>query len=159
LVTNQDVVRNVRRSAERERAVVHDTEIPILGPAGRMQENEDLSYLNRFWQLERTPPPASGGRFLRLRAWLKGQAFGVVDSVLARYFREERDFLENLVRVQNELARRIDELAHEVRTVGLATHRFAGAFRETFADLRERDEMLRMLLERRLAELEARKET
>lgn len=151
-LTNHDIVSHARHGAERARTAIRDAEIPVLDPVDRMQDDPDLAYLNRHWQLATATPVVAGGPFVRVRRWLKAQASGVVESVLARYFQEERDLLANVVRVQNELARRIDALAQEVRVLDGATYRFSAAFREACADLRERDEVLRRLLERRLAE-------
>ena len=195
LLTNHDVVRHVRRSAERQQAIVNDSEIPLFDPVDpmeandrlacvnrswldftaerleRLREHPDLDYLNRCWRFHTAPLPTSPGPFQRLRGWIHAKISGIVVSVLTRYFRQERDFLANLVRVQNEMARRLDDLAdgagrslevqnemarridlltHEMRTLDGATHRFSVAFREAFAELEERDEILRMLLEKRL---------
>jgi hypothetical protein len=74
-----------------------------------LREHEALAYLHAHWALPDAPDAAAfggglRGRVLRLFARL---AF----RVLAPYLRSERDLLANLVRVNDALARRCDELA------------------------------------------------
>jgi hypothetical protein len=80
-------------------------------PASRtpMREEESLYYLHRHWILPDRPDPADSG------AGIKGRVvhlFGrLTFAVLAPYLRQERELVARMVRMNDALARRYDDLA------------------------------------------------
>jgi hypothetical protein len=106
---------------------------------------EELSYINRHYSLPFSYQ-APGGLLTRMKRILRRLAGRAVFGVLHGYLLEERDFLANLVRLQNELSLRIDRLSTEVGSLAMAT---SDAHR-----LVEQSEILHRLLERRIESLE-----
>jgi hypothetical protein len=83
-------------------------------PASRtpMREEESLYYLHRHWILPDRPDPADPG------AGIKGRVvhlFGrLTFAVLAPYLRQERELVARMVRMNEALARRYDDLAEAI---------------------------------------------
>jgi hypothetical protein len=83
-------------------------------PAARspVREDESLHYLHRHWRLPDRPDPADAadgfkGRVIHL--------FGrLTFRVLTPYLRQERELIARMVRMDDALARRYDELAEAV---------------------------------------------
>ncbi|MHB8682119.1 MAG: hypothetical protein ACYDA2_08500 [Acidimicrobiales bacterium] len=77
-----------------------------------MRDEESLEYLHGHWALPDAPDPAVGGSGLRGRVV---RAFGrLVFRVLGPYLRSERELVSRLVRMNDALAHRCDELAEEI---------------------------------------------
>lgn len=81
----------------------------------------ELAYLNRHYGLSREIPTGAGGRY-SLKRLLKRFVGRLVFGSLAGYLTAEHEYLIQLVRFQNEVARRVDasmlgsdETAAEVR--------------------------------------------
>jgi hypothetical protein len=134
-----------------------------LAPAPSLRASRELEYLNRGWVLEGGIESRRLGVFTVLRrtlvprfvrSWIRGMLTRVVVSVLEPYLLEERAFLERLVRLQNELARRGDELADETRALAAATDGLGRWLDGTYAHLVAHDELLHAQAERRLERLE-----
>ena len=89
-------------------------------PASRtpMSEEESLYYLHRHWILPDRPEPADSG------AGIKGRVvhlFGrLTFAVLAPYLRQERELVARMVRMNEALARRCDDLAQAMAQRQLA---------------------------------------
>ena len=119
-----------------------------LPPSDHIQHRAELAHLNRHWCWEFGYEP------LR-REGLAGILFGRLKARLARFvwnlleqrLRAERDFIHNLVRFNNELAKRCDQLSDEIRMVTQAE-------RDVAAGLVRRVDLGHHLLEARLAQLE-----
>jgi hypothetical protein len=123
--------------------------IPDLPPSDHIQHRAELAYLNRHWLWEtgHEPPPTEGlGRILVGR--LKARLARFMWNLLERHLRAEREFNENLVRFNNEMAKRCDQLSDEIRMVTQAE-------REIASGLVQRADRGHHLLEARLAQLEA----
>lgn len=123
--------------------------IPDLPPSDHIQHRAELAYLNRHWLWEtgHEPPPTEGlGRILLGR--LKARLARFMWNLLERHLRAEREFIENLVRFNNDLAKRCDQLSDEIRMVTQAE-------REVASGLVRRADLGHHLLEARLAQLEA----
>ncbi len=74
----------------------------------QIRTRENLEFLHHHWALPDTFDPADGGSGLRGKVV---SAFGrLTYRVLARYLREERELLSHLVRVNQALEQRCDEL-------------------------------------------------
>ena len=126
--------------------------VPELPPADHILHREGLAYLNRGYllaDLAEPPLPEGSGLRAEFRRRVTRIAAGVVRFMLERRLVDEREFLIQLVRFENELARKSDALGDEIRAVA------AGA-REEMRLLAERVEMHHRLIEDRLARLEAR---
>ena len=123
--------------------------IPDFPPSDHLQHRAELAHLNRHWSWESGyEPPRTKGLAGTLFGRLKARLARFVWNVLDRHLRAEREFLENLVRLTNELAKRCDQLSDEIRMVTLAE-------REVAAGLARRADLGHQLLEARLAQLEA----
>ena len=123
--------------------------IPDLPPSDHIQHRAELAHLNRYWCWEfGYEPPQTRGLAGFLFGRLKTRLARFVWNVLERHLGAERDYIENLVRFQNELAKRCDQLSDEIRMV-------AEAEREVAAGLARRADLDHHLLEARLAQLEA----
>jgi hypothetical protein len=134
------------RADEDPMARIVMTELP---PSDHLLHRTELAHLNRHWSWDvGYAPPQTGGLAALLFGRLKSRLARFVWNVLERHVRAERDFVENLVRFQNELARRCDQLSDEIRMV-------AEAEREVAAGLARRADLDHHLLEARLAQLEA----
>ena len=74
----------------------------------QVRNRESLEYLHHHWALPDTFDPADGGSGVRGKVV---SAFGrLTYRVLGRYLREERELLSHLVRVNEALEQRCDEL-------------------------------------------------
>jgi hypothetical protein len=134
------------RADEDPMARVAMTELP---PSDHLLHRPELAHLNRHWSWSVSyAPPRTGGLAASLFGRLKVRLARFVWNVLEHYLRDERDFAENLVRFQNDLARRCDQLSDEIRSVARAQREIATGFSRS-ADLRHH------LLEARLSQLEA----
>lgn len=88
-----------------------------LAPAGNlvtwrqrpMRDEEALEYLHRHWALPDQPDAAVAGRGLRGR--LVAVFARLAFRVMGPYLRSERELFAHLVRMNDALARRCDELA------------------------------------------------
>jgi len=78
-------------------------QVPLAG-------SESLRYLHEHWVLTDAPAGSGGG----VRGRLASVAGRVVFRALARYLQDERELLGHLVRMNDALARRCDELARTV---------------------------------------------
>ena len=134
-----------------------------LAPASSLRASRELEYLNRGWVLEGGLEAPRLGLFATLRraliprfvrSWLRGALTRLVLALLEPYLLEERAFLERLVRLQNELARRGDELGDEARALAAATQSLGRWLDGTYAHLVAHDELLHAQAERRLERLE-----
>ena len=74
----------------------------------QVRNREDLEYLHRHWALPDTFDPADAGGGVRGR--VVGLVGRLVFRVLGRYLREERELISHLVRVNEALEQRCDEL-------------------------------------------------
>jgi hypothetical protein len=122
--------------------------IPDLPPSDHIQHRAELAHLNRYWSWEfGYEPPRGGGLAGILFGRLKARLARFVWNVLERHLRAERDFMENLVRFNNELAKRCDQLSDEIRMVTQAE-------RDVAAGLARRADLGHHLLEACLVQLE-----
>jgi len=122
--------------------------IPDLPPSDHIQHRAELAHLNRHWSWESgCEPPPGGGLAGTLFGRVKARLARFVWNVLERRLRAEQNFIENLVRFNNELAKRCDQLSDEIRMV-------AQAERDAAAALARRVDLGHHLLEARLAQLE-----
>ncbi|HSD10671.1 MAG TPA: hypothetical protein VLF14_06790 [Candidatus Binatia bacterium] len=134
------------RADEDPTARVVMTELP---PSDHLVHRPELAHLNRHWSWDVSyTPPRTGGLAAFLFGRLKIRLARFVWNVLERHLRAERDFIHNLVRFNNELAKRCDQLSDEIRMV-------TAAEREVAAGLARRADLGHHLLEARLAQLEA----
>jgi hypothetical protein len=123
--------------------------LPDLPPSDHLQHRAELAHLNRHWCWEsRYEPPRTGGLGGVLFGRMKARLARFVWNVLDRHLRAEREFIENLVRLNNELAKRCDQLSDEIRAV-------ARAERQVAAGLVRRADLGHHLLEARLVQLES----
>jgi hypothetical protein len=132
--------------------------LATLPPSDHIVHRPDLAYLNRRWVWEKKPDTASRRASpFRVRRWLKARlARLVVDSIDA-YLVEERAFIERLVRFQNEVAKKSDQLSDEIRQVAGADRSLAAWMQDQIDDLSRRNGLLHGLLEARVEALEASK--
>jgi hypothetical protein len=123
--------------------------IPALPPSDHIQHRAELAHLNRHWSWEfGYEPPRMRGLAGSLFGRMKARLARFVWNLLERHLQAERNFVENLVRFNNELAKRCDQLSDEIRMVSQAE-------REAAAGLARRADLGHHLLEARLAQLEA----
>jgi hypothetical protein len=110
--------------------------------------DEERQWINAHCELDTSPADLPQvGRLGSLKAGFKHRAATFVVAVLRRYFVEERELLAHMVRFQNNVATRHDELAAEVKRL----------HQQLPAELRrlwQRDALLFELLASRVAELE-----
>jgi hypothetical protein len=134
-----------------------------LPDAASLRASPELGYLNRHWFVDAELVPADVAFAVRLRRalvprfvrkWIRTWVAEIVCASLERYLLEERVFLENLVRLQNDLARRGDELAEETRLLASITGRVAERIGEISDQSVARDEYFHVRAERRLERLE-----
>ena len=152
-----DIVKRLRRRAG-ERSPVSPLELPTRT---LLADNSDLAHLNRHWVIGEPGEPIRSGLAAKLRRWLIPAPFRrwirqwlarAVLSSLERYLLEEREFLSALVRYQNELAVRTDELVAEIRNV--ASHgdeSTRAAVEELTVELRGQRRAIDRQLDRRFA--------
>ncbi len=130
--------------------------VATLPPSDHIVHRPDLSYLNRRWVWENQPGAQDRGGFsLGLRRWLKARLARLIASSIDYYFIEERAFIERLVRFQNDVAKKSDQLSDEIRQVAIADRSLVAWIQEQIDDLARRNEELHGLLEGRLERLEA----
>lgn len=123
-----------------------DTEVrvPATLSSDDLRQHPELAYLNRHWVWE------AGG----VGSWLRAKLAGLVGRLLERYLLDERAFVERLVRFQNDLAKRCDELAGEVHGLAAAQRALVEAVDERLERLERRASALHGALEARLERLE-----
>jgi hypothetical protein len=122
--------------------------IPDLPPSDHIVHRTELAHMNRHWCWEFAYEPSrKEGLAGILFGGLKARLARFVWNVLDRHLRAERDFIENLVRFNNDLAKRCDQLSDEIRRVTKAE-------REVAAALVRRADLGHSLLEARLTQLE-----
>ena len=122
------------------------TAAPSLPASDHVLHRPELAYLNGHWVWEPT-----GGR-----GWL-GKLFArLFARVLDRYLLEERAFVEALVRFQNDLARKSDQLSEEIRQLEAAQRTLALALDERLERIERQTAALHGVLEARVERLEQR---
>ena len=152
VVDTRDLVERLWRDAKAAENDAPPRGVPELPPADHILHREALAYLNRGYlvaDLPEVPLPEGSGLRVQFRRRVTRIAAGVVRFMLERHLVDYREFLVQLVRFENELAKKSDVLGDEIRAVA------AGA-REEMRLLAERVEMHHRLVEDRLARLEAR---
>ncbi len=102
--------------------------LPRPDPADPLRAHAGLSYAHQHWALPDSPladspladsPPADSpparatGLRGRLRALVAAQVFGSLNS----YLRQERELIGNLVRLNDSMAQRCDDLTEEVEAL------------------------------------------
>jgi hypothetical protein len=134
-----------------------------LPQAASLRASSELGHLNRHWVVDAelvTTNARSAVRLRRMlvprfiRTWIRKWVAELVSAALERYLLEERVFFENLVRLQNDLARRGDELAGETRLLASITGRIAERLGELSDEAVARDEFFHARAERRLERVE-----
>ena len=132
--------------------------LAALPPSDHIIHRPDLAYLNRRWVWEGDPDGARrSGSVFGLRRWLRVRLVRLIMDLLDAYFVEERAFLERLVRFQNEVAKKSDQLSDEVRQVAAADHSLAAWMRERMDELARHADLRHGLLEARVERLEGSK--
>jgi hypothetical protein len=133
--------------------------VATLPPSDHIVHRPDLGYLNRRWIWAHEPDTnGSAGLGLGLRRRLKARLARWIASSIDSYFVEERAFIERLVRFQNDVAKKSDQLSDEIRRVADADRSLAAWLQEQIDDLSRRNDLLHGLLEARLERLEASEE-
>ena len=77
------------------------------GTGDQVRSPDSLAFINAHWQLPDHYQPAPGGG---LRGWVQRLFGRLTFAVLAPYLKAERDFLSHVVRINNALEFRCDEL-------------------------------------------------
>jgi hypothetical protein len=155
-VDARELVARLARTARRDDDAGPVLRLEPFPVRSHVRHLEELASLNRRWVFDTAPPAAPGSG---LRARFKAFVARLVLSALERYFLDERDFLANLVRLENESAERADLLLDEVRSLERAVRDLAESTRAALVSeaqrLAERDELYHRLAEARIEELEA----
>ncbi|MEA2627192.1 MAG: hypothetical protein QOD06_3237 [Candidatus Binatota bacterium] len=151
------LVEEVWREAEAERVPPRPFVPTSLPPADHIQHRPELAQMNRAWLFDLDGGPAPSGALAPVKRALRALARRVVLPVMSSYLVREREFLENLVRFENDLARRADELAEETRTVARSVRELGDLVRVELERLRDRQDRLHRLLEARVEDLEHRR--
>jgi hypothetical protein len=128
---------------------------PTLPPSDYIVHRQELAYLNRSWIWAGEADAGRRESPFRLRRWLKARLTRVIMRSLDRYFLDERAFIERLVRLQNDLARKVDQLSDEIRQVAFAERSAVDWMRDQVDELSRRNHLLHGLLEARVERLEA----
>jgi hypothetical protein len=130
--------------------------LPTLSPTDHVVHSPELAYLNRSW-IWADESDAAGRRELpfSLRRWLKARFARLLMRSLDRYFLEERAFVERLVRLQNDLAKKGDQLSDEIRQIAFAERSAVEWMRDQLDEASRRNHLLHGLLEARVERLEA----
>lgn len=127
-----------------------------LPPNDHIVHRPELAVLNRTWVwTNEAESPSRGGLSFRIRRWLKARLARLIMSSIDRYLLEERGFLEHLVRFQNQVAERSDQLSDEIRQVAAAERSLAVSMQERMDELSRRNDLLHGILEARVRRLEA----
>jgi hypothetical protein len=130
--------------------------LPTLPPSDYIVHRQELAYLNRSWIWASEADAASRRESpFRLRRWLKARLARLIMRSLGHYFLEERAFIERLVRFQNDLARKVDQLSDEIRQIAFAERSAVDWMRNQVDELSRRNHLLHGLLEARVERLEA----
>ena len=116
-----------KRGAWRESDAAPDGRPPLAGSSA-------LDYLNQHWVFEIDAAPAGPGPLAALRVRAKRLATRVVRGALSSFVLQERQFLEHLVRLQNELAERLDRDARELERVAAALTELRAEMRHAVGD-------------------------
>jgi hypothetical protein len=130
--------------------------LPTLPPTDYVVHRPELAYLNRSWVWADKTEATDRREFpLSLRRWLKARLAQLIMRSLGRYFVEERAFIERLVRFQNDLAKKGDQLSDEIRQIAFAERSAVDWMRDQLDELSRRNHLLHALLEARVERLEA----
>lgn len=124
-------------------------QLPSVRSVDPLQLGTELAYLNHHWVLETGAAPSRRTPIGVLRRLAKRIAHRTFTSALSRYFLDEREFLANLVRLLNDLTKRVDELGAEIRLM-------SGGLQEVFRVSQEADSRMKDAVERRQRSLEER---
>lgn len=128
-----------------EREVVASTLTPPEEREG-LQHHHLLRHVNAHYRLERpTLQVGRNGLKARMKRRLAATALGAMGS----YLDDEEDLLANLVRLQNEIALRLDRVAADLVQL-------FDSLRQATTLLSGRDDRLHLSTEERIAQLEAR---
>jgi hypothetical protein len=102
-----ELVQQVRERADRMALspTVHQPLARVLKP-WRLQDHEGLDYAHHHWTLPDTYVEARRG----LRARVRRVVGRLVFVVLGKYLREERELMGHLLRLNDAMAKRCDEL-------------------------------------------------
>ena len=119
-----------------------------------LQHSAELRYLNHRWALDAAADTGAQTHSWTIKGLTKQGIRRVFLSALARYRLDEREWLANLVRVQNALAERSDEFGVQYHTIAAALRRLAPLLVERLQHIASRDLCRAELLERRIAALE-----
>ena len=131
--------------------------VATLPPSDHIVHRPDLGYLNRRW-VWANEPETNGGPSFGLRRRLKARLARLIASSIDYYFVEERAFIERLVRFQNDVATKSDQLSDEIRQVAAADHSLVAWMQDRIDDLSRRNDLLHGLLEARIERLETSKD-
>jgi len=127
-------------------------DVTFAEPSEPMADAKELAYLNGRHALDPLPPTPARGALGSLRRAVRRGASRWVAWVIERYYlRDERTFLENLVRVQNRFAERADRSDRHMRQLASAFERLVAQAES----VKERGEILHRLLEERIELLDA----
>jgi hypothetical protein len=130
--------------------------LPTLSPSDHIVHRQELAYLNHSWIWAHEADAGSRRESpFRLRRWLKARLARLIMRSLNRYFLEERAFVECLVRFQNDLARKVDQLSDEIRQIAFTERSAVDWMRGRVDELSRRNHLLHGLLEARVERLEA----
>lgn len=139
-------VREIVNRLRHECQATERPEPPLLPPSDHVQHRAELAHLNRNWMWEVRPEfPGHGAISAGVGKAKARIARFVLQQLFAKYLQTERDFTMNLVRFQNDVAKKIDQLSDEIRLLAKALNR-----------LSERDEILHCALEARIKRMEER---
>jgi hypothetical protein len=130
----------------------HVPVVPTLPPSDHIVHRPDLGYLNRRWVWTNDAGTNGRGGFRRR---LKLRLARLIARSIDSYFAEERAFIEHLVRFQNDVARKSDQLSDEIRHVAATDRSLVAWMQDQIDDLSRKNELLHGLLEARIERLEA----
>lgn len=140
---SEQIQADVRASEQLDRK-----RFPELKRLERLQHLEELAHVNKHWVFGTPYEPQGRGLFGALKRRFRQRFAREVLAVLEQYLLEERNYLSNLVQLQNEIVKRCELLTQENRGLFQAI--------QVEADLlHEKTLLLHNLLEQRVAKLEA----
>jgi hypothetical protein len=151
----RELVERLWTSSEEGQRTAAEPRVAALTPSEHIVHQPDLAYLNRRWIWASEPEGGTGGSPLGLRRRLKAAFARLVMGSMARYFVEERAFIEHLVRFQNDVAKKSDRLSDELREVAAVDRSTIVWMQDRLDELSRRNDLLHCLLEARVERLEA----